>query len=141
MSWGLRDSYVRIKPPYICTYYLYRFLCTGHNCGKRGWVYYYTLRLLRNDCCAAAVVYNYIYCGCIYYIYNIYVQFLRKILYVAAPRRGLSAVYILYLYYIYYIIRTGYTLKYRQLNRYCALRNAHNAACCRWLKERGYIYN
>ena len=36
--------------------------------------------------------------------------------------------FILYLYYIYTIIRTSCTLKRRQLNRYCALRNAHGAA-------------
>ena len=54
-----------------------------------------------------------------------YVQFLRKILFIAAPRRGLSAVYILYLYYIYYIIRTGYTLKCASRIPFCVMRVAH----------------
>ena len=130
------------KPPLILIYYSYTFLCAGRGYTRCGWVYYYTLRLLRNGLLrCGCVVILYILRLCNNYIYNIYVQFLRKILCVAAPHHGLSAIYILYLYYIYYIICTSCTLKYRQLNRYCALRNAHNAACCRQLKERGYIYN
>ena len=87
------------------------------------WVYYYILWLLRNSCCAAAVVILYILRLCIHYIYNIYVHFLRKILFIAAPRRGLSAVYILYLYYILY-----YT--YRLYVEVSAAKSLSRAAQC-----------
>ena len=69
MSWGQGGSYVRIKPPLILIYYSYRFLRAGRG---YGWdelgaavVYYYTLRLRRNDLLRCGCGVYYIYCGCV----------------------------------------------------------------------------
>ena len=66
-------------------------------------------------------------CGCwVYIIYIIlYIQYMRKSLFVAAPRRGLSAVYIVDIYYIYNIIYTSCPLKYASRIPFFVMRVAH----------------
>ena len=69
---------------------------------------------------------NIIYVAAVYIIYIIlYIQCMRKSLFVAAPRRGLSAVYIVDIYYIYNIIYTSCPLKYASRIPFFVMRVAH----------------
>lgn len=77
---------------------------------------FYVVRVV---CVNARVEMRVIYC-----IYNIICRRFYGKYYTLRAMCG----FILYLYYIYTIICTSCTLKRRQLNRYCALRNAHGAA-------------
>ena len=119
------------KLPLILIILFVQVFTCGCNYGKTDWA-----RLLCILLYVAATLWWILRCGCvIYYIYNIYVQFLRKISFIAAPHRGLSAVYILYLYYIY-----------KLFVEVTAAKSLLRAAQCSWrclllggMKEKAYV--
>lgn len=125
MSWGQGAYYVRIKPPYICTYYLYRFLCTGRDCGKISWVAAEYI-IIRCGCVVIAITLrlcgNIIYVAAVYIIYIIYTyNFYGK----SCSLRLLTVGWVRFIYYIYII----YIILYVQVVRWSALRVSRSALC------------
>lgn len=95
-----RGSYVREKTAlYMYILFVQVFMYMARVKLGAVWVYYYMLRQLRNGLLRCGCG-NIIYAAAVYIIYNIIYNVYVKNLFIAAPRHGLSAVYILYLYYI-----------------------------------------
>lgn len=100
--------------------FVYVFYVHGASAGGTSWMWYGYIII----CCGCCVMACCAAAGYILYII-LYIQCMRKSLLVAAPRRGLSAVYIVNIYYIYNIIYTGCTLKYASRIPFFVMRVAH----------------
>lgn len=129
MSWGQGAYYVRIKPPYICTYYLYRFLCTGRDCGKISWVAAEYI-IIRCGCVVIAITLR-LWCIIIYVaaVYILYIQYVRTIFTEKLVHCGSSpwVEYGLYTIFILYILYYTYRLYVEVRFAYPVLRYARCA--------------
>ena len=126
MSWGQGAPMFGRKPPIVHIYYSYTFFMheTRLRENKLGgsWVYYYTLRLLRNGLCVAVVWWDIICCGWVYIIYIIYtLKFYGKY----CALRLLTVGWVRFIYYIYII----YIILYIQVVRWSVLRVSRSALC------------